>query len=259
MKFLLGLLLVSTLLFSQDLDEEFANEFAQEKKTEDFFKSYNVFMTGVNDTIYTNVFTPLAKGYETVIPNDFRVGISNMYENIKFPISFINNILQLKIENSFTELERFVINTTLGFIGFGDVAKETFGIEAKKEDFGQTLGFYGLNHTPHIVLPLLGPSNFRDIIGFGGDYFASPLSYIEGRGNLLANDEESLYLTSHNSFNEFSLFYKNYESMKEDSINLYILLKMPMNKKEIKKFRSRDEKDFSNFNYKFMVNAYFCD
>lgn len=226
MRFLLGLLLVSTLLFSQNIEDDFSDEFNHEEtKKEDTFKSYNVFMTGFNDVIYTNLFNPIAKGYENVVADDLRVGFSNMYENIKFPISFINNILQLKFENSFTELQRFLINSTLGFAGFGDVAKDNFGIEAKKEDFGQTLGYYGLNNTPHIVLPLLGPSNLRDIIGLGGDYYANPLSYIEERGNLLNGDQEAMYAKSHDTLNEHSFNYKTYESFKKDSINLYLLLK----------------------------------
>ena len=191
-------------------------------------------MTNINDKFYTYLLNPVAKGYEKVVAKDLRVGVSNMYKNIKFPISFVNNLLQLKFKNSFTELERFCINTTLGFVGFSDVAKNHFGIEPKEEDFGQTLGFYGFNNTPHIVLPLFGPSNFRDILGLSADYFADPLVYIKGRGNLLDSDEESLYVKSFGAVNEASFNYKIYENLKKDSLNLYILLRNAYEQKRMK-------------------------
>lgn len=224
MRFLLSILLIYSTLFSQDFESEFSNEFS-DSKSPDTFKTYNVFMTNVNDKFYTYLLNPVAKGYATVVAKDIRTGISNIFQNIRFPISFVNNILQLKFKNSFTELSRFCINTTLGFVGFADVAKTQFHIEPKREDFGQTLGFYGLNNTPHIVLPLLGPSNFRDILGLGGDYFADPLAYVENRGNLLDDNEESLYVGSFGMINEHSFNYKVYEDLKKDSLNLYILLK----------------------------------
>lgn len=225
MRFLLGLLLIFSTLFSQNLQSDFSEEFGYKEEKKDLFYEYNSFMTNVNDTVYTYIFNPLAKGYEDIVAQDIRIGISNAYANIKFPIRFINNILQFKFQNSFVELERFVINSSLGFLGFGDVAKTQFGLDAKKEDFGQTLGYYGFNNTPHIVLPLLGPSNLRDIFGMGGDYFANPLSYVENRGNLLANDEESTYVKAFDTLNENSFNYKRYESIKKDSLNLYILLR----------------------------------
>lgn len=224
MRFLLGALLICATLFSQDFESDFSKEFS-DTNSADTFKSYNVFMTNVNDKFYTYLLNPVAKGYEEVVAKDIRTGISNMFHNIQFPISFVNNILQLKFKNSFTELSRFCINTTLGFVGFADVAKTQFHIEAKREDFGQTLGFYGFNNTPYIVLPILGPSNFRDIVGLGGDYFASPLSYIKGRGNLMDNDEESLYIVGFKTLNEHSFNYKVYEDLKKDSLSLYILLR----------------------------------
>jgi phospholipid-binding lipoprotein MlaA len=221
MRFLLGALLLSSLLFSQGFDDEFAIE----KKGDDVFKSYNVVMTNFNDTVYTYIFNPVAKGYADVFPEPIRTSVSNFFANIKFPISFINNLLQLKLENSFIELQRFMINSTIGIVGLRDAARDDFDMLAKKEDFGQTLGFYGFNDTPHIVLPFLGPSNVRDILGMGGDYFANPISYVENRGNLLANDDESTYTKIYDGINETSFNYKKYEAIKKDSIDLYLLLK----------------------------------
>lgn len=225
MRFILGLLFICATLVSQDFDNEFSDEFKVETKSPDTFKNYNMMMTNVNDKFYTYLLIPIEKGYEKVVAKELRVGISNMYQNIKFPINFINNILQLKFKNSFLELERFCINTTLGFVGFADIAKDKFHIMPKREDFGQTLGFYGWENSSYIVLPILGPSNFRDMIGMGGDYFTNPLSYVEDRGNLVDNDEESLYVIGFGLLNDQSFYYKTYENFKQDSLNLYILLK----------------------------------
>lgn len=221
MRFLLGALLISSLLFSQGFDDEFA----EDTKDDDTFKSYNVIMTNFNDKVYTYVINPVAKGYEGIVPKPMRTGISNFFTNIQFPISFLNNLLQLKFENSATELQRFLINSSVGIVGFMDVAKESYQIEAKKEDFGQTLGYYGFNHTPHIVLPFFGPSNLRDILGMGGDYFVNPLSYVEDRGNLLDSSGESTYVKAYDALNKTSFTYKTYENIKKDSIDLYHLLK----------------------------------
>jgi len=225
MRFLLGMLLICSLLFSQNFDDEFGDEFEEEKQSVDTFKSYNIIMTQLNDKVYTYVFNPIASGYEYTIHKDIRIAVSNVYSNLKFPINFVNNLLQLKFENSFAELQRFLINSTLGIAGTMDIAKDDFHIEAKKEDFGQTLGYYGFNNTPHIVLPFLGSSNVRDILGLGGDYFINPLSYINNRGNLLANETESTYTKAYDTLNTHSFNYKIYEKAKKDSVDLYSLLK----------------------------------
>ncbi|MBE0492389.1 MAG: VacJ family lipoprotein [Sulfurospirillum sp.] len=221
MRFLLGALLIVSFVFAQNFDDEFA----QESVKKDNLRPYNVFMTDVNDKVFTYVLRPFYEGYTVVVPQNARIGISNFFSNLKFPISFINNLLQLKFENSFIELQRFLINTTFGIVGFMDVAKDQFDIKAKNEDFGQTLGYYGIGDSPYIVLPLLGPSNLRDIVGMGGDYYASPLSYIEGRGNLLENNDQAIYAKTGDRLNEGSFYYKKYEAIQKDAFDLYIVLK----------------------------------
>lgn len=178
---------VSTLLYANDFESEYSD-----KKNDDFFKSYNVFMTSVNDTIYREVFYPISDGYKYVVPETPRDCISNFFDNLMFPIRFINNILQLKFMNSVEEVERFVINTTLGFGGIIDIAYNDLNISAHKEDFGQTLGFYGVPSGEHIVLPILGPSNIRDIVGLTGDYFSNPLSYLNTTESIALNGEKVL-------------------------------------------------------------------
>lgn len=209
-------------------NDEFENEFGKDQKDNLFdpLSGYNEVMTSVNDIFYENILRPTALGYAYVVPQPARNGISNFFENLFFPIRFVNNLLQFKFQNSAEELQRFVINSTLGIVGFADIASEQFNIKAHKEDFGQTLGHYGLGNGFHVVLPLLGPSNLRDIVGIVGDSWANPISYIESRqANLLDNDKESLYVKVFHIVNKTSLHVDEYDSFKKDAIELYPFLR----------------------------------
>ncbi len=113
------------------------------------------------------------------LPQPLRLGVSNFINNIQFPIRFANNLLQGKFQNSSDELERFIINSTIGLGGLMDPAKHHMNIQTHDEDFGQTLGHYGIGSGFHIVLPFFGPSNVRDAVGLTVDSYTSPLVYIE--------------------------------------------------------------------------------
>ena len=222
MRLFLSFIFSFTLLFAstQDFENEFSNE-----KTETLFdplSGYNEVMTSFNDSVYVYVLRPTAQGYAYIMPLPVRESISNVFDNLLFPIRFINNALQFKFQNSMEELGRFVINSTLGIAGIMDVASSQFDLKPHAEDFGQTLGFYGLGNGFHVVLPFLGPSNLRDIVGLAGDTWASPLSYIESRhANLLDSDEESWALTGFSLLNKTSLHVEEYDALRKDAIELY--------------------------------------
>lgn len=131
----------------------------------------------VNDKLYRWVFKPMAKGYRYVVPEGVRTAVRNFFFNLGTPIRAANTLLQGKFKATGTELARFGINSTIGMAGFFDAAKQ-FDLARKDEDTGQTLGVYGLGHGMYIVLPILGPSSARDAVGFVGDTFLDPLTYI---------------------------------------------------------------------------------
>ena len=110
------------------------------------------------------VFLPVVQGYEFITPEIVQTGISNFFSNLSELSNLTNSILQLKPKSSMHALSRFFINSTLGIAGLWDHAS-TWGIPEYQEDFGQTLGRYGVGNGPYLVLPILGPMNFRD--GFG--------------------------------------------------------------------------------------------
>lgn len=210
------------------VSDEFEKEFNSDKNENLFdpLSGYNAIMTDINDKLYEYLLKPTALGYAYVVPETARRGINNAFENILFPVRFINNLLQFKFQNSFEELQRFVINSTLGIAGFADIAYSEFNIKEHNEDFGQTLGFYGIGSGFHVVLPFLGPSNLRDMAGLFGDSWVNPLNFIEARDvNMLKDNEQSLYVTGFYVVNKTSLHVEEYESFKKDAVELYPYLR----------------------------------
>ena len=142
-----------------------------------------------NDTVDKAVLKPVAQGYRAVLPGPVRTGVTNFFANLRDPWIALNQILQGKIEEGATDFMRFVTNTTFGLAGIFDVASEG-GMEKHDEDFGQTLGVWGLDTGPYLVLPILGPSNVRD----GAGRVADSAAYVpwEGPGWADAGDEVAL-------------------------------------------------------------------
>lgn len=110
------------------------------------------------------IFLPVVKTYEFITPNFVEKGVSNFVDNVFEFSNFTNNLLQLKFKQTGITLARFAINTTVGIAGLWDPATQ-MGLRRQKEDFGQTLGHYGVGNGPYIVLPIIGPSNLRDTTG----------------------------------------------------------------------------------------------
>ncbi len=212
------------------IQEDEINEFDEFSDLElhpfDPLKSYNKFMTGVNDSIYINLFDPVLKTYVNVVNENVRVSVSNFFYNLQFPVRFINNILQFKFKNATEELASFITNSTIGMLGLFDIASNNFKLKKHKEDFGQTLGFYGASDGLHIVLPILGPSNLRDSIGLFADSYINPLN---NQGSLKYkipnNIEKSFGIFVINSLNKNSFKIGEYQSLKKDAIELYPFLK----------------------------------
>ncbi len=127
-----------------------------------------------NDTVDKAVVKPVAKGYETVVPQGIRIMIGNFFSNLNDVVVTINDLLQLKGRQAFSDAGRVFINSTIGFAGLVDVAGPS-GYPKHNEDFGQTLGYWGVASGPYLVLPFLGPSTFRDGVGTVVDWQYYPL------------------------------------------------------------------------------------
>lgn len=245
MKRIKGLLLLSIIFIfisqscnAQDFDS-FEDEFKTSKKeVYDPLEGYNRTMTTFNDFVYLNILEPTAKGYATVVPEPARVGVSNFIYNLKFPIRFLNNLLQLKFENAFKEVGRFTLNTAFGLLGFLDPATNQLHMEKYNEDFGQTLGYFGVGEGFHVVLPFLGPSNLRDIVGLAADGYISPLTDTSALNYKIPDrSEKSLAISVFSAVNKVSLNIGKYENIKKDAIDLYPFLRDTYNQKREKEIR----------------------
>ncbi len=155
----------------------------------DPLEGYNRAMFGVNDGLDKIIFKPVATGYKTVVPDFARTGVSNFFSNLGDVWIGVNNILQGKLGAGVGDLGRFTINTTAGILGLFDVASSA-GLEKHNEDFGQTLGRWGVGSGTFVVLPFFGPSNIRDSLSkFTLDWRGDPLKYVNNiptRNQLMA-------------------------------------------------------------------------
>jgi phospholipid-binding lipoprotein MlaA len=142
-----------------------------------------------NDVTDKAIFKPVATAYKTVTPSPIRKGFNNFFNNLRSITTVLNDILQLKFANAFTDAGRFVINSTFGLAGFVDVASMD-GIPNNKEDFGQTLGYWGVGDGAYLVLPFLGPSTVRDTTGLVFDTATSdPLTYTHNIGEIRLHNQ----------------------------------------------------------------------
>jgi phospholipid-binding lipoprotein MlaA len=127
-----------------------------------------------NDTLDKAVIKPAAKGYNTVVPEPGRMMLSNFFSNLNDVIVAVNDLLQFKVVQAVSDTGRIVVNTTVGLYGLVDVASAV-GLKKHNEDFGQTLGYWGIGSGPYLILPLFGPSSVRDGVGLYADSLASPI------------------------------------------------------------------------------------
>jgi len=142
-----------------------------------------------NDVADKAVFKPVATAYKAVAPTPVRKAFNNFFNNLGMITTVVNDVLQLKLAYAFTDAGRFVINSTFGLAGFIDVASMD-KIERRKEDFGQTLGYWGVSSGAYLVLPILGPSSLRDASGFIVDTATSdPITYTHNIGQVRLHNQ----------------------------------------------------------------------
>lgn len=149
-----------------------------ERDPRDRFERTNRAIYKFNDALDRAVAKPVAKGYVKITPAPVRTGIGNFFRNLTSPTIIVNELLQLKGKGFAIDTARLVVNTTIGIGGLFDPASR-MGLSAGDEDFGQTLGHWGVPAGPYVMLPVFGPSTVRDTVGFVGDQFTDPKNYIK--------------------------------------------------------------------------------
>lgn len=179
---------------------------------------FNYAMYTFNDVLYFALLQPISSSYKALTPPMFRKGVNNFFHNLLFPVRLVNNLLQGQVKDAGTEIEIFLINTTIGVLGFGQVAQNEFGLKTCDEDLGQTFGSYAIGNGFYLVLPVLGPSTLRDAVGLAGDYFLTPVNYVDPW-------ELSLGIKSYDTINSLSFRLGDYEALKAAAVEPYVAIR----------------------------------
>lgn len=198
-------------------------------KTKDCFEKVNRAVFSFNMGLDKVVFKPVAKGY-SYLPNPIKTGIKNATNNVSYFVQIPNQFLQGKFKDGAKDTGRFLINTTIGIFGLFDPASKIGLSKNQNEDYGQTLGSWGVNHGCYVVLPVLGPTTLRDSVGKVGNVFLDPfyLSTVGNREMLLGNnlgDQTYWGETVLDKTNWRAENIKTFDDLEKNSIDLYSSVK----------------------------------
>jgi phospholipid-binding lipoprotein MlaA len=212
-------------------EDPFAGQIPEEEEEYDPWEPFNVKVFEFNRNLDKYVLKPVAKAYNRVVPDALQRGVRNAFINIRFVPRLLNNLFQGKVKGVGLEASRFLINSTAGVGGFIDVAKR-LGLETPREDFGQTLGVYGVKPGPYLLIPFLPPYTVRDFGGFVFDLFLDPLNFfvfpiieIDGAPRLITNRDTAIFgqfgTRVGEIVNDRSLNLEKFQGVEEATLDLY--------------------------------------
>jgi phospholipid-binding lipoprotein MlaA len=203
---------------AQEDAEPYAPDVPREQAhVNDPLESFNRKMFAFNEGFDEYVFEPVASAWDTIAPRPVQRAIDNFFDNVRFPVRFVNHLLQGEVDSAAITLGRFCVNTTLGIAGFFDPASD-MKLENRGADFGQTLGRYGVPPGPYLVWPVWGPSNPRDTTGLVVD------SYIDVT-TLFIDLPILIGARAVQAVNTRSLFLEEVNRARESSFDLYVAMR----------------------------------
>ena len=208
--------------YDDEYEDEYEDEYGDEDEQliSDPLIQGNTDFYNFNDTMYFWVLKPVARGYGFIIPEELRTCIRNAFYNIRFPVRFINCLLQGKGQKATDEFGQFFLNTTVGFLGLANIAAaETINIQPTKEDLGQTFAVWGIGQGPYLMVPFFGPYSLRHGIGAVTDTLLDPIFW------LFDDLWVSLAIRAGETVNETSLRIGEYEALKEAALDPYIMIR----------------------------------
>lgn len=206
--------------------DEYADEYADEygdyddgEIVADPLRGFNMMMYDFNHDTYYIIIKPVTDVYRFVVPEDIRVCVGNFFQNLGFPIRFVNCLLQGNVDRAVDEFEAFFLNTTVGVLGLGNPAPYVMGREVPAEDFGQTLAVWGIGNGFYLVLPFLGPTTARNLVGSVGDMGMNPITYsgLPWEVTAIARGTEAI--------NNLSFQKDIYKQLEELSLDPYVALR----------------------------------
>lgn len=145
----------------------------------DPYEETNRSVYGFNDSLDRNIMRPVAEGYRSITPEPVRDSVTNFFDNLKYLNVVLNSFLQGKLGEGFSDVMRFIVNSTIGIGGLFDVATP-MGLPAHEEDFGQTLAVWGVDQGAYLNIPFMGPNTARNVPDYGTSYATNPFTYIGG-------------------------------------------------------------------------------
>ena len=208
----------------EDDDDEYDDEYADEEDVElisDPLIGMNRGFYHFNDKLYFWALKPVARGFGFILPEEFRMVIRNMFYNIRFPVRFINCLLQGKGKKAGAEFTSFFMNSTIGILGMANAASHWPNLDPSPEDFGQTFAVWGFGSGAFLMLPVFGPSSFRDGLGLIGDMLADPIFWATRNQEFWV----PLAIRAGETVNDASLRIGEYEALKEAAIDPYVMIR----------------------------------
>ena len=200
------------------LDEDYEQAQTNATRIADPLEPVNRVFFQFNDKLYFYVLKPTARVYNAATPEIMRVGVKNVFDNLRYPIRLVSCLLQGKGGDALRETGSFLLNSTLGMLGLFDLAKNHESLKTNREDLGQTFGAWGAGHGFYLVLPVLGSTSLRDGLGGAGDSFLDPVTY-------LTPWEHSLAVKGYDKFNGVALSLGDYEALKQAAIDPYLAVR----------------------------------
>lgn len=189
--------------------------------TADPLEGWNRMWFGFNDKMYFWALKPVAQGYSYVVPERPRLWVHNFFTNLMYPVRFTSLMLQAKFDAAAVETSRFIGNTAFGLGGLADItadSKPFRPIPSTDQDLGLTFGYWGMDNGFYLVWPFLGPSTGRDTLGYAGDYFLTPTSYLHPW-------YWSMGTKGYDKVNEVSMRIGDYEALKDASVDPYVAVR----------------------------------
>jgi phospholipid-binding lipoprotein MlaA len=202
-------------------DEEYDDEEDEEVELiPDPLFEFNYGMYVFNDKMYFWVLKPVATVYK-VVPEEIRMAIKNIFYNVRFPVRFINCLLQGKGQKAKYEFGSFFLNTTVGFLGMANVASHYPFLNPSPEDMGQTFAVWGFDKGAYLMVPFFGPYSFRHGLGALADTFLDPIWWIGRKQEIWV----SLAVRAYEAVNDTSLRIGDYEALKEAALDPYVMIR----------------------------------
>jgi phospholipid-binding lipoprotein MlaA len=222
-----------------------------EDDTNDPLEPMNRVFFTFNQYVYDLLLTPIAKTYNSTVPDTIRLAVGNLVDHLASPVTFVNDVLQLEFTRAMTTVARFVVNTVAGLGGIADVANDS-GLKDHSEDFGQTLGVYGVGEGVYLVLPLLGPSNPRDAVG---KYLVDP--FFDPLGLYLDNTDRDAAIYARlgvTALDEYASIVDELEQIQKTSVDFYAAIRSLYRQRrasEISNGREEDLPPIPNYDLNF--------